>query len=402
MLECSTRSGKIIPFYFIIVFLIFLSNMKLFLSSLLVLCILFSSAQSNPPTDSLRLNQIQIIASHNSYKKRPDARVMKFLISKSKLLGEANNPIALDYEHLPFDSQFTYYHIRGLEIDICNDPKGGLYYKRKMNAFIHGVKQKSGIAALKKPGMKVLHIKDVDYQTHYYTFKESLIALKKWSDEHPNHLPMFINIESKDDAPADVSGALRFFGFKRALKFDAAACDSIDAEIKSVFGEDLRNILTPDIVRGGFPTLNDMATNNSWPLLSECRGKVIFIMEGGAVPNYLLNHAGLRGRVMFVYSEPGNAECAFTKRNSSTRDKLKIQELVKQGYIIRTRSDAETWQARNNDYTDFKNALESGAQIISTDYYKADLRLSTYHVQFKNEEPGRANPVISNAASLSE
>ena len=42
------------------------------------------------------------------------------------------------------------------------------------------------------------------------------------------------------------------------------------------------------------------------------------------------------------------------------------------------------------------NAFESGAQIISTDYYKADSRAGTtgwtdYHVQFPNGELARIN-----------
>jgi hypothetical protein len=386
------------PFIIIVAPLI---PMKTFLSLLLISSFALAEAQSTALAN-LRLNQIQIIASHNSYKKRPNARVMKFLEGKAKLLGKENNPIALDYGHLPFDSQFTDYKVRGLEIDINNDPKGGLFYRRRLNAFVHKMKQNSGIAELKKPGFKVLHIKDVDFETNYYTFKESLVALKKWSDEHPNHLPMFINIESKDDAPADISGWLRFFGFKRAAHFDSAAADSIDAEIKSVFGNDLKGVLTPDNVRGSYPTLDAMATSNGWPSLADSRGKIMFIMEGAAVDFYLINHTALKDRAMFVYSEPGRPECAFVKQNSSTRDKEKIKGLVKRGYIIRTRSDEETWQARKNDYTDLNSALESGAQIISTDYYKADTRLSTYHVQWPNGEPGRANPINSNAAALSE
>ena len=268
----------------------------------------------------LRLNQIQIIASHNSYKKRPSEKELKFLLKVKDKLGEQNNPVALDYGHLSFDSQFTYFNVRGLEIDINPDPKGGFYYKRKINAFIHGLKQKSGVEELKMPGLKVLHIKDVDYETNYYTFKQSLVALKKWSDEHPNHLPIFINIESKDGAPGDESGLLRCAGFKCGIKFDLAQCDSIDSEIKSVFGNDLKGVITPDTVRGNFTTLDEMATKNAWPLLNESRGKVIFIMEGGAVDNYLVNHPALKGRVMFVYSEPGRPEAAFVKRNNSTRD----------------------------------------------------------------------------------
>lgn len=364
-------------------------------------CISFFTA-IDAQDGQLKLNQIQIIASHNSYKKRPTAQKLKFLMKVKDKLGKENNPIALDYGHLPFDSQFTYYNVRGLEIDINNDPKGGAYYRRKINAFVHGLKQKSGVEELKKPGFKVLHIKDVDYETNYYTFKESLLALKKWSDEHPNHLPMFINIESKDGSPGDESGLLRFVGFKRQIKFDSAACVQIDTEIKSVFGNDLKGVITPDAVRGKFNTLDEMATNNAWPLLSECRGKVVFIMEGGAVDDYIKNHPVLKGAAIFVYSEPGRPEAAFVKRNNSTRDIEKIKELVKRGYIIRTRSDAETWEARNNDYTDMNNAFNSGAQITSTDFYKADERFSSFHVQFPHGEAGRKNVINSTGEPLTE
>ncbi|MBP6730863.1 MAG: hypothetical protein KA149_02325 [Chitinophagales bacterium] len=373
--------------------------MKFITGLTLLFIIIAASAQSDA---DLKLNQIQIIASHNSYKKRPSEKELKFLMKVKDKLGKENNPIALDYGHLPFDSQFTYFNIRGLEIDINNDPKGGFFYKRKINAFVHGLKQKSGVEELKKPGLKVLHIKDVDYETNYYTFKQSLLALKKWSEEHPNHLPMFINIESKNGSPGDENGLLRFVGFKRGIRFDLAACDSIDAEIKSVFGNDLKGVITPDWARGKYTTLDEMAKANDWPLLSACRGKVLFAMEGGAVENYLVNHTSLKGRAMFVYSEPGRPEAAFVKRNNSTRDKEKIKELVKQGYIIRTRSDAETWEARNNDYTDMNNAFESGAQITSTDFYQPDLRFSTFQVKFPAGGPGRKNPINTSGGALTE
>jgi len=105
---------------------------------------------------------------------------------------------------------------------------------------------------------------------------------------------------------------------------------------------------------------------------------------------------------MFVYSEPGKPEAAFVKRNDATRDKEQIKDLVKRGYIIRTRSDAETWEARKNDYTDMNNAFESGAQITSTDFYKPDLRFSSFQVKFPNGEPGRKNVINSTGESLTE
>jgi hypothetical protein len=365
--------------------------------SVVLLLVVILSAANAQSTSDLKLNQVQIIGSHNSYKKLPDPRVMKFLMKMRKHLGKNLDPIGIDYGHTTIDSQFSDYHMRGLEIDIYNDPKGGVFYKRKINAFVHGIKQKSNVPALLKPGFKVLHIKDVDYQTLYYTFKDALTAIKKWSDEHPNHLPLFINIETKTRGPAEASGLLRFLGFKRMVPFDAAACDSIDAETKAVFGKDLTNILTPDRLRGKYASLEDMATHNGWPRLDECRGKVVFIMLGDAKDMYAEGHQSLTGRAMCTYSKPGNPEAAFIMKDNPERDSSKITALVKEGYIVRTRSDAGTMESRNNDSTRRQAAFNSGAQITSTDYYRPDLRFSTFTVQWDGIHAGRVNPISSPA-----
>jgi len=341
----------------------------------------------------LKLNQIQVIGSHNSYKKLPESRVMKFLMKKRKLLGKGLDPIGIDYGHTTIDSQFTQYLMRGLEIDIYNDPKGGVYYKRRINAFVPGLHQKSGVQELLRPGFKVLHIKDVDYLTYYYTLKEALAAIKTWSDAHPNHLPLFINIETKTYGPAEASGILRFLGFKRMVPFDATACDSIDAEVKSIFGNNLDNILTPDRLRGNYTSLDDMAKHNGWPLLDDCSGKIVFIMLGDAKELYGAGHPSLTGRAMCTYSSPGKPECAFIMKDNPVRDSALIKQLVLQGYIVRTRSDAETVEARNNDNIRKLAAFASGAQITSTDYYRPDTRLSNFKVQWDGIHAARVNPV---------
>ncbi len=364
--------------------------MKLpFLFVFLVLAV-FAQAQS---IDSLRLNQIQIIGSHNSYKKLPDPRVLHFLSKFKKQLGKEQDPSHIDYGHLTIDSQFDY-HMRGLEIDIHNDPKGGAFYKRRVNALVKGMHQNSHIEALRKPGFKVLHIKDVDYQTNYYTFIDALSAIKAWSDAHPRHLPLFINIETKDGSPGDASGFLRFLGFKREIPFDAAACDSMDAEVKAVFGADLHNILTPDRLRGSYASLNDMVKHNGWPTLESCRGKIIFIILGGDKANYAAGHPLLEGRAMCMYSRPGDPNGAFVMQDESIGDSANIVKLVKENYIVRTRSDIETMDARANDYSRKNAAIHSGAQITSTDYYVPDRRISTFEVQWDGVHSGRVNPVL--------
>ena len=345
--------------------------------------------------DDLKMNQIQIIGSHNSYKKLPDPRVMKFLMKLRKTLGKEADPLGIDYGHLPIDSQFSNYNMRGLEIDIYNDPKGGVFYKRHINFFVHGLKQKSGVVALCKPGFKVLHIKDVDYQTNYYTFIDALTALKSWSDAHPNHLPLFINIETKTAGPAEHSKLLRFLGFKPTVPFNDAACDSMDAEIKSVFGSDLKSILTPDRLKGNYASLDDMAQRKGWPTLQESRGKIVFILLGDTKDLYLKNHPSLSGRAMCAYSSPGKPECAFIMQDESIKDSAAIVQLVKQGYIVRTRSDIETVESRTNDSSRKNAAFNSGAQITSTDYYKPDTRFSNFEVQWEGKHAGRINKVAA-------
>jgi hypothetical protein len=247
--------------------------------------------------------------------------------------------------------------------------------------------------------MKVLHIPDIDYNTQFYTFKEALTRVKKWSDLHPGHIPIFILVETKGESIGDHVKAAKF---TTPVPWDAAACNAIDVEIDVVFGKGSNQVLRPDDVRGNYTTLNEAVTKGDWPMLNSTLGKIVFVMEGGAEELYTQgNYTGLKGRNMFVYSEPGKPECAFVKRNDSRRSKADIKSLVGKGYMVRTRSDSGTLEARDCDYTGCKAALGSGAQIVSTDYYRPDPRStnkksgwSNYHVGLPNKAPARINPVL--------
>lgn len=353
------------------------------------------------PDDVLRVNQIQLIASHNSYRIRTTDTILQFLQNISSALPANLDPTDLDYTHLPIEEQMSVYGVRGLEIDIYNDPAGGAFYNRHVNSFI-GLDTVSNIPELLQPGFKVLHIKDVDYNTHFYTFRQFLQALKNWSDQNPGHLPLFINIETKSDSPGD-QPLLASFGFRPAPLWDAASADAIDLEVQSVFGDQLDKIMTPDKLRGDLPRLEDVVLQNKWPTLGACRNKIFFIMQGDLVDYYTQNHPSLSGRAMFVYASPGSAEAAFVIRNSAKSSETEIQYLVSQGYFVRTRTDDGTDEARNGDYSKMDAAFRSGAQINSTDYYKPDSRAgqvgwTDFTVRFPNGEIARKNPV--NASSV--
>lgn len=347
--------------------------------------------------DDLKLNQVQVVGSHNSYKKYPDKGVYRFLRFVNSIkpnLGVGG----IDYGHLPLEMQFDSFAVRSIELDIYNDPKGGNFYKRYGNRWAWKT-AKSKEEKLKQPGMKMLHIPDIDYNTHYLTFKDALTTLRNWSLLHPSHLPVFVLVETKGETVGD---HVKAFKFTKSVPWDSAAADSIDAEIDAVFGKNSPQVFRPDELRGSYPTLDEASTNGNWPLLSAMRGRIVFIMEGAAEQFYSKGeHAGLKGRNMFVYSRPGSAECAFVILNDSERHEVEISNLVKKGYMVRTRADSGTEEARSGNYKACNAAMNSGAQIISTDYYRADPRSkitkkgwSDYHVKLPVEGIGRVNPVL--------
>jgi hypothetical protein len=345
-----------------------------------VVLVLFSVCFIHTQTENIKLNDIRVLASHNSYKKLPNKKALRFLSRFKKQLGNDNDPIQLDYGHVCIEDQLENYDVRGFELDIYYDPKGKLYRKRRINRFLIGQKVRVRNEVMNQPGFKVLHIPDIDYETNYLTLIESLKAFKKWSDINPNHSPIFVNIEAKGYTAADESRFLRFIGFKRAIKFDSLAYIKLDDEIKSVFGSE--KLFTPADLRAEFSSINDRLTKIGWPNLNECLGKIIFILQGNNDEIYKRSIDRKEDRVLFVYSEPGEENSAFVIRNSSQGRENEIIELAKK-YIVRSRADSGTYQSRNNDYSDYQSVLKSNAQIISTDYYKADLRWSTYEIKLK-------------------
>ena len=101
------------------------------------------------------------------------------------------------------------------------------------------------------------------------------------------------------------------------------------------------------------------------------KGKFLFVLDEKQekIARYLKGQSHLKDRVLFVNAKEGHPEAAFRIVNNPQKDFKYIQSLVAKGYMVRTRSDSETKEARTNDYTRFEIAKASGAQVISTDYY---------------------------------
>ena len=156
-----------------------------------------------------------------------------------------------------------------------------------------------------------------------------------------------------------------------------------------------------DDVRGNAPTLEQaVLSGTGWPTIGASRGKVMFLLDNESrAPLYLQGHPSLAGRMLFTPSTPGQPEAAFIKDNdpigSDGLEWQRIQGYVAAGYVVRTRADTDTIQARSGDTTMRDDALKSGAQWVSTDYPTLSDNIfgTGYFVELPGGGVARCNPI---------
>jgi len=298
----------------------------------------------------VRINHMRVLGSHNSYRPALDDASLADLRAT---LGP--RAAGVEYGHVPIARQLDL-GIRQLEFDPYADPAGGLFATPyTADAKAHAV--------MMRPGAKVLHAPLVDTRTLCLTLEDCFAQVAAWSRAHPGHhlLTIFVNV--RDEAFSDPR-------MPRIAPFDDAALSALDASARRVFGAS--RLVTPDMVRGGRATLREGVTGGGWPSLRSARGKVLLVLDSSAkiAETYREGHASLRGRAMFAFYAEGDAEASVFNLQDPVAEEERAKRLVAQGFLVRTRSDADTREARNRDYSRLHAALRSGAQIISTDYYK--------------------------------
>jgi Phosphoinositide phospholipase C, Ca2+-dependent len=356
------------------------------IAATLTLVILLAHAQAQANDAALKLNQIQVIGTHNSYHVGIAPNEVKLWQADPQYAAAYKG---LDYQHQPLTQQFDS-GVRQIELDIYADTKGGRYAdpagpKRVAAAGLPADPPFDPNGLMQKPGFKVMHVQDVDYRSSCQPFVACLQEVRTWSHAHPNHVPIFILVETKQ-------GPVGKLKLTETEPFTPAVFDALDAEIRSVFPAD--ELITPDDVRGRYKTLNEAVLAGNWPTLSSSRGKVVFLLDQRPVtPVYLEGHPSLRGRVLFTNSTPGEPDAAFLERNSGPA--AEITDLVKQGYLIRARTDSDTKEARANNTAVRDAMIASGAQILSTDYpINEPARWDGHYVvKLPDDVPARCNPI---------
>jgi hypothetical protein len=284
-----------------------------------------------PLDDVLRLNQLQVKGTHNSYHVAPDRPVVP----------------EHGYTHPALDVQLSQYGVRQFELDLHYDPDQGYL---------------------------VFHLPILDDRSTCRRFVECLQVLKRWSDTHPGHHPLFIWLEPKDILD----------------RTPITDYDALDAEIRSVWPED--RLLTPDRVQGGWGTLREAVQAGGWPTLGEVRDQAMFMLldTGEHQRGYSAQGTSLRGRVAFVDVDDLGSPLSAVKKINDPTDKAAIEAALRQGLIVGSNVDGVTGSDAENEAR-LRAGLANGAHLLSSDWL-APGEGRGYALRIPEGTPSRCNP----------
>lgn len=291
-----------------------------------------------PMDDTLRMNHLQAKGTHNSYHLRP------------AIIGPD-----WDYSQSPLDVQLESEGVRALELDIRWDARCGRF--------------------------RVFHLPILDPRSTCDLFTDCLGVVRRWSDAHPSHHPVFIQVEPKDawDAPTTEQ-----------------RMTAMESEILSVFPREL--VVTPDEVRGASATLPEAIAARAWPTLGATRGRVLFFIDRTDSLRDVYTHGGrdLNGRLAFIDSAVGDPFAGVMVLNNPNG--ANVPAAVRAGYLVRVFS----WTAGDAvlDPAVTAAGLTSGAHIISTDF-PATARGGVEGVRIPGGNPSRCNVLNAPAGCTS-
>jgi hypothetical protein len=272
-------------------------------------------------TDDLRLNQIQMLATHNSYKKT-GVPLGRLFVGLGENFNEAR---ALKYGYKTITEQLQL-GIRSMEFDV----------------------------RLRKTQFEINHVPLVDNSSVAPNFELALKEIKMYSENHSNHIPIIIIIELKDD----------WMILDHALqKIEPRHLLILNDLIKDTLGDHLfqpNDMIEPNL------SLKESIDLNGWPKLNTLLGKVLVVLHPGSFTNmYHQTDESLESLSMFIglYSNQIDRDYAsFVIHNTPNVEQ--IQQMINQNLIVRTRIDSELVFTESR----FLEAIISGAQILSTDF----------------------------------
>jgi hypothetical protein len=276
-------------------------------------------------SNTLRLNEVQVLATHNSFKAMPNMYINGFVeLFGGERTRKGQYGLPKLYDQL--DSG-----IRGLEIDVT-------MYDGKITT---------------------VHDPITDWRTNTTDFRLALEEIRLWSDNNPNHYPLNIMVQVRDQWSP--------FTTKYSALGEEGISD-LDALFEEVFGG---NIITPAIVKGDADSLREAVTTTGWPLVTDCMGKVYFTLLFSDQENldyYVALDPEFETQNGFIMTNPKEMEIENYTAVILADDPFGegYSELVEEGYLLRTRID-EQWTHPEDRRA---AAIALGSVILATDYPK--------------------------------
>lgn len=272
-------------------------------------------------TDDLKLNDIQYLASHNSYKKK-GLSLGHFFVGLGSSKEEAQ---AMNYENKQITEQLNE-GIRSFEFDV----------RKRNDSFM------------------LTHVPLVDNSSVAPNFRLALEEIKLFSDYHPNHLPIIVLLEIKDDWMM-LDPSLDDIGPSDLFELDQLISDTL--------GDDL---ITPSSLREETLSLQASIQLHGWPRLYDTLGKVMVVIHAGSfVDQYVSLDPSFETLHMFpsVYSDQTELPYAVIVIENNPLSEM-IPTYIQNNFIVRTRIDTEL----ANDATVRLTGIQSGAQILTSDF----------------------------------
>lgn len=293
---------------------------------------------SGPPTldERVRVNQIQVRGSHNSYHVAP---IVPFHPSHR-------------YTHAPLDVQLGLQRVRALELDV------------------HW--------SLGNREVQVYHLGLIDQTTTCFRFRDCLGLVAAWSDAHPDHLPVFLWIEAKDE-------------FDR-WKFETL--EPVDRDLRDVLGE---RLLAPDEVQGPYETLRRAIELRGWPTLAEARGRILAILINSGdehARRYTRDFTTLAGRAMFASAERDQFTAPWAAVSGAGGDAA--ADALALGLLL-ARNTCSASETDEDCAAELADALASGAHCLKDDF-PAPVPGRSYFLDFPGGALARCNPVTADGA----
>lgn len=281
--------------------------------------------------DGLKLNEIAILGTHNSYQRLATAETRFAMKIIDTITFKKTGLDTFDFEMDTLTEQLEM-GVRNLEIDIETLDKDG------------------------KIEFKVTHNSIIDNASNAYDFEMALKEIKMWSDNNPGHVPVIIIVEPKSFV-VEVGGM---------HKFSLDYAKEVDRLVAETLGNTL---LTPADMLRDYASFKEMRENDDWISLDEAKGKVLVLLHDCDVTeSYIALDESIRTQKMFPmlrYDDRNETYTSFILENDPTRaNERKTESIDECNLIVRTRADAYPEYSEER----YAAAESCGSQILTTDY----------------------------------